>query len=129
MRGEYEKAAVIMKQLKFPGLLAAVDATKEPDIAKEFKIKSYPTLKYFSLGAFKFDINVRDSEKIVEFMKNPVEPAAPPPERQWEDEKSYVVHLNDSNFKTYLKKRKHALVMFYAPCKLFSSTLLCDNVK
>jgi hypothetical protein len=31
------------------------------------------------------------------------------------DEVSDVVHLSDETFKLFLKKKKHVLVMFYAP--------------
>lgn len=44
-------------------------------------------------------------------------PAPPPPEPKWEEVESDVIHLNDENFKPVLKKKKHALIMFYAPCK------------
>ncbi len=58
--------------------------------------------------------------RTVEFMKDPKEPPPPPPpEKPWSEEPSDVVHLNEENFKSTLKKTKHALVMFYAPCKLF----------
>lgn len=115
MKPEYEKAAILMKEKKLPGILAAVDATKE-QIAKQFNVNGYPTVKYFSSGEFKFDLNVRDAEKIIEFMKNPSSPPPPPPpEAQWEDEETNVVHLDENNFKVYLKKKKHVLVMFYAP--------------
>lgn len=69
MKPEYEKAATIMKEKKIPGVLAALDATKESSIASQFNVKGYPTVKYFVNGEFKFDVNVRDSEKILEFMK------------------------------------------------------------
>ncbi|XP_055305084.1 protein disulfide-isomerase A5-like isoform X2 [Sitodiplosis mosellana] len=116
MKPEYEKAAVLMKEKKLPGIIAAVDATKEQGIGSKFDVKGYPTVKYFSNGEFKFDVNVRDADKIVEFMKNPAEPPPPPPpEKQWEEEETNVVHLDENNFKVYLKKKKHALVMFYAP--------------
>lgn len=63
-------------------------------------------------------MNVRDADKILEFMRNPAEPPPPPPaEKPWEDEPSEVVHLNYETFKGFLKKKKHVLVMFYAPCK------------
>lgn len=118
MKPEYEKAAVIMKEKKLAGILAALDATKESEVGQRFGVKGYPTVKYFSHGEFKFDVNVRDADKIVEFMKNPSEPPPPPPpEAQWSDEVTNVVHLDETNFKPYLKKKKHALVMFYAPCK------------
>lgn len=125
MKPEYEKAAVIMKEKKLPGILAAVDATKEHEVGQKFGVKGYPTVKYFSNGEFKFDVNVREADKIVEFMKNPSEPPPPPPpEKQWEDEETNVMHLDENNFKPYLKKKKHALVMFYAPCKKFSMNFL-----
>lgn len=116
MKPEYEKAAVIMKEKKLPGILAAVDATKEHEVGQKFNVKGYPTVKYFSNGEFKFDVNVREADKIVEFMKNPSEPPPPPPpEQQWQDEETNVMHLDENNFKPFLKKKKHALVMFYAP--------------
>lgn len=115
MKPEYEKAADIIKNNKIAGVLTALDATKEPEIAAKFGVKGYPTVKYFVNGEFKFDVNVRDAEKIVEFMKNPSEPPKSPIEVPWEDEPSEVIHLNDENFKPVLKKKTHALVMFYAP--------------
>lgn len=47
-------------------------------------------------------------------LQNPQAP--PPPEPQWADEVTNVVHLQQNNFRSVLKKKKHALVMFYAPC-------------
>lgn len=49
--------------------MAALDATKDGPIATRFGVKGYPTVKYFSFGEFKFDVNVRDADKIIEFMK------------------------------------------------------------
>lgn len=116
MKPEYEKAALIMKEKKIPGILAALDATKENSIAQKYAVKGYPTLKYFVNGNFQFDVTVRDSEKIVNFMKDPKEPPPPPPpEKSWDEEESDVEHLTEETFKPFLKKRKHALVMFYAP--------------
>jgi protein disulfide-isomerase/protein disulfide isomerase family A protein 5 len=61
---------------------------------------------------------VRDAAKIIEFMRNPREPPPPPPpETLWSEEPSEVVHLTEETFKSFLKKKKHVLVMFYAPCK------------
>ncbi|GFO20238.1 protein disulfide-isomerase a5 [Plakobranchus ocellatus] len=49
-------------------------------------------------------------------MQNPQEPPPPPPpEKKWEEVESEVVHLTDETFKPFLKKKKHCLVMFYAP--------------
>lgn len=69
MKPEYEKAATIMREKRIPGVLAALDATKESPVASQYNVKGYPTVKYFVNGEFKFDVNVRDSEKIVEFMR------------------------------------------------------------
>lgn len=101
-------------------MLVAVDATKEQSIAARYSIKGYPTVKYFAYGEMKFDVNVRESQKIVEFMQNPKEPPGPPPpEVPWSEQPGSVIHLNEANFKPFLKKKKHVLVMFYTPCKYY----------
>lgn len=98
-------------------MLAAVDATKEPTLASRFNVKGYPTIKYFSYGELKFDLNLRQAPQIVEFMQNPKEaPPEPPQERPWAEENSDVVHLSESTFQPFLKKKKHVMVIFYAPC-------------
>lgn len=49
---------------------------------------------------------------------SPKEPPPPPPEEApWEDTPSAVEHLSDETFKTFAKRKKHMLVMFYAPCE------------
>lgn len=45
-------------------------------------------------------------------------PPPPPPEPSWEDTPSDVYHMTEDTMKPFLKKKKHALVMYYAPCKL-----------
>lgn len=69
MKPEYEKAAEIMKAKNIPGVLAALDATKEASVGQQYGVKGYPTVKYFSNGEFKFDVNVREADKIVKFME------------------------------------------------------------
>lgn len=124
MKPEYEKAAATMKKEKIPGILAAVDVTKETALAEKHNVRGFPTIKYFRDGAFMFDTpQLREQSKLVEFMQHPKEPPpAPPPEPAWADILSEVVHLNEDNFKTQLRSKRHALVMFYAPwcghCKL-----------
>lgn len=59
----------ILFKIKIPGVLAALDATKESSIGVQYGVKGYPTVKYFANGEFMFDVNVRDADKIVEFMK------------------------------------------------------------
>lgn len=109
-------------------MLAAVDATKESALATRYNIKGYPSLKYFSYGEVKFDVNSRESATIVELMKDPkAPPPPPPPEISWADEKSDVVHLTEENFKQFVKKKKHVLVMFYVPCE-YRHIQLCGFV-
>lgn len=116
MKPEYEAAAAQLKRDGIPGMLAALDATKEQSVASQFKVKGYPTVKYFSYGEEKFDVNVRDAPKLVAFMTDPSEPPAPPPpEIPWSEEPGNVVHLDENSFKPFLKKKKHVLVIFYTP--------------
>ncbi|KAL3279191.1 hypothetical protein HHI36_016704 [Cryptolaemus montrouzieri] len=116
MKPEYERAASALKQERVSGVLAAVDATKEQSLASRFGVKGYPTVKYFSQGELKFDVDLREANKIVSFMKDPQEPPPPPPpETPWSDEQSEVVHLDEEAYKPFLRKKKHVLVMFYAP--------------
>lgn len=113
MKPVYNNVARRLIDEKIDGVIAAVDATKETKLAERFKIKGFPTVKYFKNGKFAWDYSERAEEKIYAFMKDPSQP--PPPEPEWKDEASAVVHLEDSNFNSFLKTKKHALVMFYAP--------------
>ena len=99
------------------GKLAAVDCTKHQQISKRFEVKGFPTIKYFKDGAMAFDAgDAREEAAILKFMADPKEPPPPPPpEAPWKDEESDVVHLTEEDFKPFLKKKKHVLVMFYAP--------------
>lgn len=135
MKPEYEKAATSMKKEKIPGILAAVDVTKDVTLAEKFNVKGFPTIKYFRDGAFAFDTpQLREQPKLMEFMRHPKEPPpAPPPEPAWEDILSEVVHLNEDNFKTQLRSKRHALVMFYAPwcghCKMAKPEFMAASEK
>uniref|UniRef100_A0A7N8XBC7 Protein disulfide isomerase family A, member 5 n=1 Tax=Mastacembelus armatus TaxID=205130 RepID=A0A7N8XBC7_9TELE len=115
MKPEYDEAAEILnKGTDSPGVLAAVDATVHKAVGDRFKISGFPTVKYFEKGEEKYTLpQLRSKEKIIEFMHNPQAP--PPPEQSWEDKPSSVSHLGSEDFREALKKKKHALVMFYAP--------------
>lgn len=117
MKPEYDAAGAILKEKGAVGKVAALDATAHTGIGGEFAIKGYPTIKYFKDGEFAFDVSsAREKDKIVEFMMDPKEPPPPPPpEKPWSETESSVVHLTDDNYKPFLKKKKHVLVMFYAP--------------
>ncbi|XP_063394414.1 protein disulfide-isomerase A5 [Cydia fagiglandana] len=117
IKPEFEKAATKIKSDKLNGILAAVDATKQPELASGYGVKGYPTLKYFHNGEYKFDAgHARQEDQIISFIKDPKEPPPPPaPERPWAEEESPVRHLDASTFRTTLRKVKHAIIMFYAP--------------
>lgn len=47
MKPAFTSAAAVMVKDIPGGKLAAVDATKNQDLAKQYEVKGYPTLKYF----------------------------------------------------------------------------------
>ena len=44
-----------------------------------------------------------------------MKPEEPKKEPEWKDDKSSVIHAEDSNFASIVKTKKHALGFFYAP--------------
>jgi len=113
----FVSAAAKMKEDGVSGKLAAVDCTVHTKLSRRFEVKGFPTIKYFKDGQLAFDVgDAREEAVIMKFMKDPKEPPPPPPpETPWSEEESEVVHLTEDDFKSYLKKKKHVLVMFYAP--------------
>ena len=113
----FVSAAAKMKEAATPGSLAAVDCTVHQKLSKRFEVKGFPTIKYFRDGQLAFDVgDAREEAVILKFMSDPREPPPPPPpEVPWSDEESEVEHLDVETFKPYLKKKKHVLVIFYAP--------------
>lgn len=89
MKPAFSEAAKLMKEQGVPGILAAVDATKETELGKRFEVKGYPTIRYFADGVLKYEYGYgRTAEDIVKFMASPQEP--PPPEKEWAEEESAV---------------------------------------
>ncbi|CAF3708791.1 unnamed protein product [Rotaria sordida] len=126
LKPELIKASIDLHDQQSNAIIAAIDSTKSPKLSKQYKIEGFPTMKFFSKqfvvffcylisrdGKYAFETNERTADKIVAFLKDPKEP--PPPEPEWSEQETDVVHLNEENFKTLLKKKKSALVMFYAP--------------
>uniref|UniRef100_A0A4W4GTJ2 Thioredoxin domain-containing protein n=1 Tax=Electrophorus electricus TaxID=8005 RepID=A0A4W4GTJ2_ELEEL len=115
LKPEYDAAAEVANvEPNSPGVLAAVDATVHKSVAERFQVTSFPTVKYFERGEEKYTLQqLRTKDKILEWLKNPQAP--PPPEQSWEEKPSSVSHLGAEDFRDTLKKKKHALVMFYAP--------------
>jgi len=114
---QFVSAAAAMASQGMGGKLAAVDCTKHHQLSKRFDVKGFPTIKYFKDGQMAFDAgDAREEAAILKFMAEPKEPPPPPPpEKPWKEEESDVAHLSEEDFKPFLKKKKHVLVMFYAP--------------
>nr|XP_014352855.1 PREDICTED: protein disulfide-isomerase A5 [Latimeria chalumnae] len=115
MKPDYDEAAEILNKDKdSPGVLAAVDTTVHKAVGDRYHISGFPTVKYFENGEERYTLpQLRTKDKIIEWLHNPQAP--PPPEQSWEEKQTSVVHVNAEDFKESLKKKKHALVMFYAP--------------
>lgn len=113
----FDSAAGKMASQGLAGKLAAVDCTKHRQISERFKVKGFPSIKYFKDGQLAFEAgDAREEGAILKFMADPKEPPPPPPpETPWKEEQSEVAHLSEEDFKPFLKKKKHVLVMFYAP--------------
>lgn len=70
MKPQYSEAAKRLVNDK-AGSIGAVDATVHENLAREFNIKGFPTLKYFQDGSFKTDYNgKRTVDDIYKFVKN-----------------------------------------------------------
>lgn len=121
MKPDYEEAAKELAETKPDATLAAVDGTVHKAVAEKLKVEGFPTLRYFVNGSLSDKaVTYRTKKDIVAFMKglkvpDPVESKPPTEEAEWDAETSSVTHLTDETFASTLKKRKHALVMFYAP--------------
>uniref|UniRef100_A0A8C5L3F3 Protein disulfide-isomerase A5 n=1 Tax=Jaculus jaculus TaxID=51337 RepID=A0A8C5L3F3_JACJA len=106
-------SVLVMFHAPSSDVLAAVDATVNKALAERFHISEFPTLKYFKNGEKLAVPALRTKKKFIEWMQNPEAP--PPPEPTWEEQPTSVLHLAGDNFRDTLKKKKHTLVMFYAP--------------
>lgn len=56
-------------------------------------------------------------------------PPPPPPEPEWSEVASEVNHLTDDTFKSFIKRKKHTLVMFYAPCEWDRSLIMVIDLE
>ena len=115
MKPQYEDAANELHEKKPEAKLAAVDLTANKGLSSKLNVAGFPTLKYFENGEESYEVDYRTKDDIVSFMMDPKEPPPKPKEVAWDEEESEVVHLEEQSFYSTLKKRKHSLVMFYAP--------------
>lgn len=58
MKPVYNKVAKTLKDENEKGIIAFVDATKERKLAERFKIKGFPTIKYFQVRIINLDLKV-----------------------------------------------------------------------
>ncbi|EGD79294.1 hypothetical protein PTSG_09710 [Salpingoeca rosetta] len=118
-KGPFTEAAAEVKA-KGHGTLVAVDCTKPEnrDVCGEYDVKGFPTVKHFVKGSVNKDYpNARTKQGVLDFMADPNAPPPPPPpaEVPWSETDTDVVHLTGPTFEAATKKKKHALVFFYAP--------------
>ena len=69
MKPVFNKVAKQLKEEKAEGVIAFVDCTVQKGLAERFKIKGFPTIKYFQEGEFAWEYSERDEAKILEFMR------------------------------------------------------------
>jgi len=87
--------------------LASINAEEYPNIAKKYKVKSYPTIKVFGLGKKSVERSYnyeggRTIKEIVEFGRELIEEAQQKKEKQDDsnilDKDDNVVELTESTF-------------------------------
>ncbi|KAK3859496.1 hypothetical protein Pcinc_034400, partial [Petrolisthes cinctipes] len=107
---EFAEAA---SELQPEGLhLGKVDCTKEPELAKEYLVSAYPTIKLFkdSQPVLQYD-GVGSKQGLVDYMRTHSDPNYTPGA-------SSVLQLTDANFTSVINSKELILVDFYAPwCK------------
>jgi hypothetical protein len=69
MKPIMNKIAKTLKEENSENIIAFVDATKEKALGDRFKVKGFPTVKFFQDGEYAWDYNERDEKKILEFMR------------------------------------------------------------
>lgn len=71
MKPDYVKAAEELKAEGFQGQMAMLDCTVNPQVAEEYKISGFPTIKLFIGGKVVSEYEgKRTPEDIINFMKS-----------------------------------------------------------
>ncbi|EFO27311.1 hypothetical protein LOAG_01175 [Loa loa] len=110
VKPEFIRAAQRLKKDGIDGVLATLDATTNKH--EDSRAIQSGRISYFCILQERKLINALHYELLY---CSPVEP--PPPELPWSQQSDgrNVLHLTAKNFKTELKRKKHALIIFYAP--------------
>jgi protein disulfide isomerase family A protein 5 len=69
MKPVYNRVAKKLKEENSPNIIAFIDATEQTKLAERFKVKGFPTIKFFKEGKFAWEYGERDENKILEFMR------------------------------------------------------------
>jgi protein disulfide isomerase family A protein 5 len=69
MKPIYNKVAKQLKEEASENVIAFVDATEQTALAQRFKLKGFPTVKFFKEGKFAWEYSERDETKILEYMR------------------------------------------------------------
>lgn len=69
MKPTLNNVAKTLKEENSNTIIAFVDATKEQALGQRFKVKGYPSVKFFKDGEFAWDYSERDEAKILEYLR------------------------------------------------------------
>jgi protein disulfide-isomerase A4 len=104
-------AAKLMRKEAHQMMLAKVDATIEQELAQQYAIEGYPTLKIFHKNSpqpVDYEGPREPGEAIVEYLKVYADP-------KWTPPPSAVVVLGKDNFTEFVNNEDVTLIEFYAP--------------
>jgi len=98
LKKQHDKTARMMMAEQLKTKVAQVDASKYPEIAKQYNITRYPALKYFVKGKFStdYDGKNRDNEWMSLWLKNKEDP--PFKELQEDELENFVDDLEDDTY-------------------------------
>ena len=122
----FEEAAKTLHEEGLAITMGTIDATVAKDLASEYELKGYPTLKLFKYGKFQEDYSgKRETAEFVEVLGGSMEESkakAATPEmlaehKPWKElyKDAPVQYLGKDNFKSSMTAKSLTMVMFYSP--------------